>query len=203
MTSVRSQSGDAADRVYSLARKMDWAVTADWTVNSTAATPVLTVVNRARDHGQQCRDDQPDRPRTGQWRRSAAAVRHHHRDRMEDHLRCALAVALLALCLLASCSTASFGACMSPPRPRFDLLRRSSCPMSPGSPSELLAATHVALITLTGVAASAWRAGRRRPRAPPTAARAAAGPPHQGHDSTRQPRGRRPGARYRSAASRG
>jgi hypothetical protein len=42
VTGVRGQSGDPADRVYSVVRKMDWEATGEWTVNSTNAVPVLT-----------------------------------------------------------------------------------------------------------------------------------------------------------------
>jgi hypothetical protein len=67
ITKNRGQTGDPSDRVYSVVRTMGWDVTADWDVNSTAATPVLTVTNphvinvtgpatinpigRAQDHG--------------------------------------------------------------------------------------------------------------------------------------------------------
>lgn len=68
---VRGQSADPANRVYSVVRTMNWDVTADWDVDSSAATPVLTVstphavavsdaatidpLGRAQDHGVEVR----------------------------------------------------------------------------------------------------------------------------------------------------
>jgi len=67
VSAVRGQSGDPADRVYSVVRTMDWAAIGDWDVDSTNAVPVLnntvahtiavtnpatiSPIGRVQDHG--------------------------------------------------------------------------------------------------------------------------------------------------------